>query len=206
MQLLTGFRFLYQPAELLLWVRFGASWPGVDGLLLLLPGAVLTALPWLQRARSRSLSKRQQHHLRSLLLHAHMLEAAVRPDEEVHSSSEIAGEGLRQLDALLAAARSLIAAYAGEAAPGPPLAPAQPGAASLDPSALASARERYMAASSGLRATLQRLDARQQEESDARQEDAGAKLSRFTSLWSASTIVSAPAISVLCTSGGQLAM
>ena len=100
----------------------------------------------------------------------------MHPDEEVHSSSRLAGEGLRQLDALLDAARSLIAAYAGEAAPGPPRAPAQPSAASLDPSALASARERYMAASSGLRVTLQLMEARQQEERNGRPRDAGAKL------------------------------
>ena len=110
-------------------------------------------------------------------------------DTEVHSSSEMAGEGLRQLDALLDAARSLIAAYAGEAAPGRPLAPAQPGAASLDPSALASARERYMAARSGLRATLQRIDARQQEERNLRQEDAGAQLTERRSI--ASSLINA---------------
>ena len=117
----------------------------------------------------------------------------MRAKEEAHSSSEVAGEGLRQLDALLAEARCLIAAYAGEAATGPSLTPAQPGAASLDPVALASARERYMAASSGLRATLQRFNARQQEERDAEKEGkegAGTKantLSRASSLLDAWT-------------------
>ena len=99
----------------------------------------------------------------------------MRSSGEVRCSSEVASEGLRELDALLAAARHLIAAYAGEAARGAPLMPSQRGAATLDPSVLASARERYLAASNGLRATLQRIDARQQEERDPKNEDAGMK-------------------------------
>ena len=114
----------------------------------------------------------------------------MQPSGEVVSSTRLAGEGLRQLGALLDAARSLIAAYAGEAAPGRLPAPAQSGAAGLDSSALASARERYMAASSGLRATLQLIDARQQEERNARQEAAGAILTECRSL--ASSLLSAP--------------
>ena len=97
----------------------------------------------------------------------------MRANEEAQSSSEVASEGLRQLDALLAAARCLLAAYAGEAGSGPSFTPTPPGAASLDPAALASARERYTAASSGLRATLQVIEARQQEERTAKEEDTG---------------------------------
>lgn len=169
-----------EPAELLLWVRFG--WPGRLWTLLPWRGTPWLPITWQEYTSSEALSDRGSNDFCDCCSLAHMLEAAVRPDDEVHSSSEMAGEGLRQLDALLAAARNLIAAYAGEAAPGRPLAPAQPGAAGLDPSTLASARERYMAASSVLRATLQRMDARQQEERKARQEDAGAKLSRLLSV------------------------
>lgn len=82
-----------------------------------------------------------------------------------HSSAEVASNGLRQLDALMSAARCLLAGYAGEDGAADPSAHTYASAAKVEPTALASARERYMAANGELRATLEALAAQQQRES-----------------------------------------
>ena len=81
------------------------------------------------------------------------------------SSAETASNGLRQLDALIGAARSLLAGYAGEDGAADPSAHTYASGAKLDLAVLASAREQYIAANSELRATLGALAAQQQRES-----------------------------------------
>jgi hypothetical protein len=94
-----------------------------------------------------------------------MAAQARRQDDNAQSSAEMAGNGLRQLDALMSAARCLLAGYAGEDGAADPSARTYASDAKVNPTALASARERYMAANSELRATLEALAAQQQRES-----------------------------------------
>ena len=110
---------------------------------------------------SRSLSCLEVSIYRPLCLHC-LMAATPQGSECLLSSSEVAGEGLRKLEMLLRAARRLLAAYAGEE--GVSEAPASASADTLHPAALVDARQGYLAARSELRATLQQLTARQQQE------------------------------------------